>query len=376
MKTTTTKNTQQPAADLPFLSKYESGFAVVNPDKVPALPDSPNDSVVKKPTPIALPGDSFYLTDALHAALPKPPAPPSDEPAPPPPPPPPPAPPYSAVMIETDPASMLNLVPLILDFANHLGPTWPITLVTVRANWIEPHSQAFRRLMQAQQVRIAFLPEPYATTGFPTHAAVSVFLTQPWLWEQPFAADAHRVLLFQADSVLCGNSASRVDDFAAWDLVGAPIAPEYGAGVNGGLSLRNPRAMLAAIRGAADVGAGFEDGWRRHQEEMVRVREAEGEEAERAADRAWPSYEKFEDQWFWWRLNEMNKGAASGEGEGGETYKLPSVEEARRFAVETVWEERPLGYHQPFRWLSETQRQKAMEWCPELIMLKGESHFF
>ena len=44
----------------------------------------------------------------------------------------------------------------------------------------------------------------------------------------------------------------------------------------------------------------------------------------------------FEDQWFYSRLKE--RGA-----------NLPS-EVARTFAVETIYYERPLGYHQPQRW--------------------------
>ena len=88
-------------------------------------------------------------------------------------------------------------------------------------------------------IRIIYLE---VGTTFPNHNSVSVFLTSPWFWEQ--FEPAHRVLIFQADSILCSNSKLSVDDFLEFDLAGAPIAPQFGRGYNGGLSLRNPKLML------------------------------------------------------------------------------------------------------------------------------------
>lgn len=80
-----------------------------------------------------------------------------------------------------------------------------------------------------------------------------------------------------------------------------------------------------------------------------------------------PSWEKFEDQWFFHVL----------ETHRSETAKLASVEVAKTFSVETVWYDTPLGYHQPFRWLSDGQKKKVLEYCPEAALLQdGSSHFF
>lgn len=342
--------------DLIFL-QYESGFTIINPDHVPSstanASDQPNPTATPGAVaPIALPGDSFYLTDALHTAL-NPPAPPT-----PPPPPPPAFPDSAAVIMETDPSKIPNLVPLMLHFAQLLGPKWPVVLVTLKANWIEPASPAFRRLMREQRIKIFFLPEE---TTFTTHESVSIFLTQPWFWDQFASAD--RVLLFQADSVICANSEASIEDFAHWDLVGAPIASQYGVGYNGGLSLRNPRAMLDVINDPAVPS--FEAVLRAHNDEIARVKAEQGDEAGEEANRNVPSWEKFEDQWFYAKLKDR-----------GEAYKLPDTAAAKAFAVETVWNEKPLGYHQPFRWLTSWQKSKAVEWCPELNMLQDGSHFF
>lgn len=326
--------------------------------------------------PIALPGDNFYLTDALHHALNPPPPPP------PPPPEPVPFPDSVAVIMETDPNAVANLVPLMLHFASVLGPKWPIVLVTSLANWTEPASPAFLRLLREDRIRIHFLPEG---TTFPDHASVSVFLTQPWLWEQFESAD--RVLLFQADSIICSKSAARVDDFAEWDLVGAPISSQYGVGFNGGLSLRNPKIVLELLRDPErnnfarvlaanqanldNLRATMEAAQGQGQGQGVGVggdsnMYNEAVEALKQADARIPSWERFEDQWFFVKLGEMPHA------------KLPPLEVARHFAVETVWEDAPLGYHQPFRWLTAPQKAKVMQWCPEAAMLQvgGSSHFF
>lgn len=260
--------------------------------------------------------------------------------------------------METDPSRVPNLVPVMLHFASVLGPSWPVVLVTLRENWEEPASPAFRRLMREQRVRIHFLPEG---TSFPDHESVSAFMTRPWLWEH-FAA-AGRVLLFQADSVLCSRAGARVDDFLAWDLVGAPISAAYGVGFNGGLSLRNPRVLLEVAR---DPARNDFEARRAAARAAAAAAEAEGgEDARRAAEAAVPSWEKFEDQWWFVKLRDEVPEA-----------RLPPLEVARGFAVETVWEERPLGYHQPGRWLTASQKEKVMEWCPEVGMLQGASHFF
>lgn len=56
--------------------------------------------------------------------------------------------------------------------------------------------------------------------------------------------------------------------------------------------------------------------------------------------------------------------------EGGES-RFPTTEEAVRFSVETVWGERPLGYHQVMRWNSE-RIDEVRRWCPEYVLSTTE----
>jgi hypothetical protein len=80
---------------------------------------------------------------------------------------------------------------------------------------------------------------------FPSWDSVSDVLTTPWLWND--LAPAEYILLFQSDSILCGNSVRRVEDFFERDLIGAPISAVWGVGYDGGLSLRRRSTVLRVL---------------------------------------------------------------------------------------------------------------------------------
>jgi hypothetical protein len=251
-----------------------------------------------------------------------------------------------AVIIEGRP--LRNLAPLLLYFSSILGPDWPIILFTSGDRQL--NSPAFRRAIDGGRISVQSLPDG---VHFDKHQAVTEFLTLPWLWEQ--LAPAGHVFMFQADSIICANSKLRVEDFLLYDFVGAPIEvpadPSFGhgEGYNGGLSLRNRSMML-------DIVNKFS--WEAEKKEGIIS--LEGCVTQRPCL-------KFEDQWFYHKMKEI-PGA-----------RLPTKEVAATFAVETVWYDTPLGYHQVERWNSGKMDQVA-EWCPEyrmattdLIVAHGQS---
>lgn len=221
-----------------------------------------------------------------------------------------------AVIIESD--VVPNLVPLMLHFANVLGPAWGMILFTIQDRWVEPLSPAFQRFLADGRIEVRFLP---TGTDLTSSAAVSQFLTSAWVWEQLQAA--HRILLFQSDSILCAKSEARVEDYFEYDLVGAPINAVYGSGYNGGLSIRNPRLFLQVVRETDFLTSG----------------------------------QKFEDQFFY---DELRKRGV----------QMASEDVAKTFSVETIYYETPLGYHQPQRWQAPNMAA-IEEWCPEVKMLIG-----
>ncbi|TVY82983.1 hypothetical protein LSUE1_G003131 [Lachnellula suecica] len=240
-----------------------------------------------------------------------------------------------AAIIEDRPLS--NLVPLLLHFSSVLGPDWPIVLFTPGNNLLN-HSIPFQRALEEGRIRVHELPE---NTHFTNHAAVSELLTVPWFWEQ--LAPAGHVLMFQADSIICANSDVRMDDFLQYDFVGAPIdvpvggTAGHGEGFNGGLSLRN-RSMTLDIVNKFSWQGEKDEGKINQDPCVTKV----------------PCL-KFEDQWFYSKMKEI------------EGVSLPSQDVAATFAVETVWYDNPLGYHQVQRWNADKMDQVA-QWCPEYKM--------
>lgn len=289
------------AADVPPVilppPEQESATETSEISPPPAIPDQI--APVIEPTVPDVAGSNtndFFASDALAQAAPK------DRP--------------QAVIIETDMVS--NLIPIMLHFATVLGPTWGMILFTLQDRWIEPLSPAFHRFVEAGRIEVRFLP---ASTQLSNSEAVSRFLASPWIWEQ--VQSAKRVLLFQSDSILCSKAEASVEDYFRYDLVGAPIAEQYGQGYNGGLSVRNPRMFLDIAKEGSFAASG-------HQ---------------------------FEDQFFFGEIKKR----------GG---VLPGVDIAKTFAVETVYYETPLGYHQPQRWQA-ARMNEIEEWCPEVKMLIG-----
>ncbi|KAI0435126.1 hypothetical protein F5Y09DRAFT_352397, partial [Xylaria sp. FL1042] len=248
-----------------------------------------------------------------------------------------------AVIVEDRPLG--NLVPMLLHFHSVLGPEWPIILYTSQptASTLLT-SSPLSRAVAASAIEIRHLP---ANTTFASHASVSHFLASPFLWTD--LAPYLKVLLFQADSILCGAAARHVDDFLHYDLIGAPIHARFGTGFNGGLSLRNRELVLRVMqRWDFAVDSAVPD-----------------------APQEW----RFEDQWFYARMGDL---AADGELEGelGIRVNLPDADTASRFAIETIWVEgaRPLGFHQPRRWQGE-HMDEIMAYCPEVGMIAGSTFF-
>lgn len=239
-----------------------------------------------------------------------------------------------AAIIEDRP--LTNLVPLLLYFGAVLGPEWPIVLFTTSRD-ILTHSPNVERALDEGRISIKILPEKI---NFADRPAITEFLTRPWFWEQ--LAPAGHVLLFQADSIICANSERRMEDFLSYDFVVAPIdvpasgTAGHGEGYNGGLSLRNRSMILDIINRFSWSGEKGEE----------RISQAGCVTKEPCL--------KFEDQWFYHKMKEMRA-------------NLPTVEVALTFAVETIWYDTPLGYHQVDRWQS-NRLDEVEKWCPEYKM--------
>lgn len=234
-----------------------------------------------------------------------------------------------AVIIED--RKLNTLIPLILHFASVLGPSWDVILYTSPANAIY-YGEMPALARWKHQVVIRALPEE---NMFKSHESVSAFLTKPWIWEA--LAPADHVFMFQADSIICGNSVRSVDDFLDYDFIGAPVREGLGRGYNGGLSIRSRKKFLS-------ITVNYDWLEERH---------------------IWGTGDgynyNYEDQWFAMRLSHMPEAL------------LPDEAVARSFAVETIWAEDPVGYHQVSRWLNDHMDSVNM-YCPEVSLCKGAAY--
>ncbi|KAH8768007.1 hypothetical protein BGZ57DRAFT_472684 [Hyaloscypha finlandica] len=234
-----------------------------------------------------------------------------------------------AVIVETQ--FRTNLIPLVLHFSGVLGPSWPILIYTSMESVAQfSASAALNRYLKSGTVQIRMLPQ---TVLFTNSDSVDEFMTTKWLWED--LAPAKHILIFQSDSMLCANAARSVDDYFAYDFVGAPFAKNSGVGYNGGLSLRKRSTTLNVLE---------KWDWQKTKKDG----------------------DHFEDQWYFNRMIELQKEeekeGIQPEEEGA--INLPTMEVARTFSVETIDYPHPLGVHQVHRWRKE-QMLSLDQWCPE-----------
>lgn len=224
-----------------------------------------------------------------------------------------------AVIIEN--RSLDKAIPLLEHFGKVLGPDWPIYLFTTQKNF--PNAPEFKQMRRSGQLRVKSLPK---TVAFETRRDVSHFLTRSWLYNK--LAPAGHILFFQTDSIICAHSTTHIEDYLQYDFIGAPIDKNYGTGFNGGLSLRN-RGVFLDITKHSNWQDEFDGTLIKNQGDV-----------------------EFEDQWFYKKLSEHPES------------RLPTYETASTFAVETIWQDKPLGYHQIDRFFH-NRTEEIEAWCPE-----------
>ena len=149
---------------------------------------------------------------------------------------------FRAVTVVHAPCSTLAFT--LTNFAGNLGPDWPLLVVySPGAEAAVLGDKVVRSLSRTgglQAVPLSALKVP-GLDELETVSDYSRLLAHPNFWQ---AMHADKVLIFQADSVLCAASPFSVDDFLAYDYIGAPWVHANHAVGNGGLSLRSVRKML------------------------------------------------------------------------------------------------------------------------------------
>jgi hypothetical protein len=199
-----------------------------------------------------------------------------------------------ALLVETRP--LPHLPALFAHMSSIIPPEW--TFLFLGSNISVPFmrgSPTVTQLESSGRLRLDFIPNNYSLTS---RESISQMYTDLHLYET-ILAPAEHLLTFQPDSIFCANAPTTLNDFLDWDWIGAPWSVTATHGGNGGLSLRKVSKILQVLR---------------------KEKRTNGDGA-------------LEDLWLSDRINAL-KGA-----------NMPNATMSKTFSVESVWDEKPLGYH-------------------------------
>jgi hypothetical protein len=139
----------------------------------------------------------------------------------------------------------MNCAAVIIE-GRRLGFSATLDIITRHTKYLEDFdvigycsNENHMEMFSAGAEIITILPELSGKFDFRRY---NQLLTSEWFWFG--LADYDRVLIFQHDSGLLRDG---IEEFLEYDYVGAPWGFQEHGG-NGGLSIRNPEAMLKVIR--------------------------------------------------------------------------------------------------------------------------------
>ena len=199
-----------------------------------------------------------------------------------------------AFLVETRP--LPHLPALFAHMMSVIPPEWtfrfmggPAALEYMRANPI------LARYEKAGKLSFLDVPPNYSLKDRDT---ISQMFTDHHLYSN-ILAPAEHLLVFQPDSIFCAGASKTLDDFLHYDWIGAPWSATSQFGGNGGLSLRKVSKILQVLENKKRTNTGM----------------------------------PFEDEWLSRELNAL-PGA-----------QMAKADVSKTFSVESVWDEKPLGYH-------------------------------
>ncbi|KAL9599704.1 MAG: hypothetical protein Q9219_003692 [cf. Caloplaca sp. 3 TL-2023] len=165
--------------------------------------------------------------------------------------------------------------------------------------------------------------------SYPAHEQRNRMLTDADFYRE-YLPKAEWLLMYHADSILCANAQKDLNDWLMYDWIGTPWYNYGHWNGGGGLSLRR----VSRIKQVLNFQSRQDD-----------------------ADS--------EDRWLTERIKVLPG------------IKLPKPRVEETFAVEGVWDEKPMGFHVPLSdegllrevWDNADQRKKIYDYCPEIKII-------
>lgn len=136
---------------------------------------------------------------------------------------------------------------------------------------------------------------------------------QTWFYEN---IPTEVFLIFQTDALINSSSKDLINNFIDYDYVGAPWL--NGMVGNGGLSLRKKSKIISVLNSIPHYGN--------------------------------------EDQYFSDSFKKLN-------------YNIPVFEEAKKFSIETVYNDVFFGIHAPWKYMNDKELESLISICPEIQIL-------
>lgn len=231
-----------------------------------------------------------------------------------------------ALLIETRPIPLLP--PLLTHFMSVIPPSWTFRFLgSAEAISLLNSSSTIRGHINSGKLLMTPLPAQYIVDSGESISATLTDIT----FYRDLLAPAEWLLMFQTDSMVCSAAEMSLDDWvsAGYSWLGAPWNLGVRGG-NGGLSLRHVPPIISILEGDA--------------------REAN---------------DVFEDRWLCDRLQLRDD------------TNMPYPNVTKQFAVESVWAEKPFGYHlrgsgrlvDASIWGDPKQKKAILEYCPEVKMI-------
>lgn len=222
---------------------------------------------------------------------------------------------YTAIIIEPRKHKALGYV--LENFLENLDDRWDVILFhgTLNKEYsediIKNKLQRFKHRIQLINLNVENLASLYEYSAifydpdFYDHIPTEVFL------------------VFQTDTIICSKFKDYINEFIQYDYVGAPVGWSDGGKVgNGGLSLRRKSKMLEIL--------------------------------EKCPNRN-DVQNTYEDNYFSFACDEIRD------------YNIPTVEDAKNFAIEKMMNTQSFGLHKAYAY---NDVDTIKQWCPEVSKLQ------
>ncbi|KAL8667739.1 MAG: hypothetical protein Q9168_007212 [Polycauliona sp. 1 TL-2023] len=230
-----------------------------------------------------------------------------------------------ALLIEDRPIQ--HLTPLLLHTIYVLPPDWQLLYLGSAENLVQINrSIAIQHYQENGKIELRLAPR---NSSYDAREQRNRILTDIAFYKE-YVPRAEWLLMHHADSVLCANSPHDLNDWLEYDWVGAPWYNYNNWNGGGGLSLRRMSRIQQVL------------GFQSRQDDL-----------------------EPEDKWFSDRVKLLPN------------VKLPKSEAEKKFAVEGIWDAKPMGIHVPSSdnvllrdaWDDPGKRKQMLEYCPEIKMI-------